>query len=76
MSTMLGRVFLRTRPRPKRPIDNQIDNRPQVGLPHTFLGERYAGLVSFPPIRPCLTMVASTSTIARTATNAVMSEIS
>ena len=31
---------------------------------------------SFPPIRPCLVMVASTSTIARTATSAVMSEIS
>ena len=31
---------------------------------------------SFPPIRPCLVMVASTSTIARTATSAVMSEMS
>jgi hypothetical protein len=31
---------------------------------------------SFPPIRPCLVMAASTSTIARTATRAVMSEIS
>lgn len=31
---------------------------------------------SFPPIRPCLVMEASTSTIARTATSAVMSEIS
>ena len=31
---------------------------------------------SFPPIRPCLVMVASTSTMARTATSAVMSEMS
>ena len=31
---------------------------------------------SFPPIRPCLVMEASTSTIARTATSAVMSEMS
>ena len=31
---------------------------------------------SFPPIRPCLVMEASTSTIARTATSAVISEIS
>lgn len=31
---------------------------------------------SFPPILPCLVMVASTSTKARTATNAVISEIS
>ena len=31
---------------------------------------------SFPPIRPCLVMEASTSTIARTATRAVMSEMS
>ena len=31
---------------------------------------------SFPPIRPCLVMDASTSTIARTATSAVMSEMS
>src|SRR5580658_5692480 len=31
---------------------------------------------SLPPIRPCLVMEASTSTIARTATSAVMSEIS
>lgn len=31
---------------------------------------------SLPPMRPCLTMVASTSTMARTATSAVMSEMS
>ena len=31
---------------------------------------------SFPPIRPCLVMEANTSTIARTATSAVMSEMS
>jgi len=31
---------------------------------------------SFPPILPCLVMLASTSTIARTATSAVMSEMS
>lgn len=31
---------------------------------------------SLPPMRPCLTIVASTSTMARTATSAVMSEIS
>ena len=31
---------------------------------------------SFPPMRPCFTMVASTSTMARTATSAVMSEMS
>ena len=31
---------------------------------------------SFPPIRPCLVIVASTSTRARTATSAVMSEMS
>jgi hypothetical protein len=31
---------------------------------------------SFPPIRPCLVIVASTSTMARTATSAVMSEMS
>jgi len=31
---------------------------------------------SFPPIRPCFVMLASTSTIARTATNAVISEMS
>ncbi|HUA18760.1 MAG TPA: hypothetical protein VMB25_08450 [Bryobacteraceae bacterium] len=34
------------------------------------------GQCSLPPMRPCLTMVASTSTMARTATSAVMSEIS
>jgi hypothetical protein len=40
-------------------------------------GENEArGQRSFPPIRPCLVMVARTSTIARTATSAVMSEIS
>jgi hypothetical protein len=32
--------------------------------------------LSFPPIRPCLVIDASTSTIARTATSAVMSEMS
>ncbi len=34
------------------------------------------GQCSFPPMRPCLVMEASTSTIARTATSAVISEIS
>lgn len=34
------------------------------------------GQCSFPPIRPCLVMVANTSTIARTATSAVISEMS
>ena len=34
------------------------------------------GQCSLPPMRPCFTMVASTSTMARTATSAVMSEMS
>jgi hypothetical protein len=43
----------------------------QIGSEDERRGQR-----SFPPIRPCLVIVANTSTMARTATSAVMSEIS